>query len=170
MKNIILTGYRGSGKTTISKILSKKLELPVFCLDKEIEKFSEMKIEEIVNKYGWDKFREIESKVAKKASLLKNYIIDTGGGIITRKENVKNLSSSGIVFWLKADVDVLRERIENKEGRPALTEGKTFVEEIKEVLEEREPKYNSFSDHIIDASLPLEKQINKIIKIYEQSR
>ncbi len=170
MNNIILTGYRGSGKTTISKILSKKLDLPVFCLDKEIEKTSKIEIKEIVKKYGWDKFREIETETAKKASLLDNYIIDTGGGIITREENIENLSKSGIVFWLKAEPDVLKERIKDEKSRPSLTKGKTFVEEIKDVLKEREPKYSQFSDHIIDASLPLSKQINKIIKIYEYSR
>jgi len=164
MKNIVLIGYRGAGKSKLAKVLSKKIKLPVISLDKEIEKKAKMKIKKIVEKYGWDKFRDIETEVTKESSVLNNHIIDTGGGVIVKEKNIKNLKKGGKVFWLKAEPEVLEKRIKKDDPRPSLTGSKSYIEEVREVLKEREPKYEKASDYIIDASLPISEQINKIIK------
>jgi shikimate kinase len=76
--------------------------------------------------------------------------IDTGGGVILRPENTRNLRRGGAVFWLKASVEVIVDRIRESTERPALTEGKSFLEEVEEVLSERLPLYRAAADHEVD--------------------
>jgi len=97
---------------------------------------------------------------------LENHIIDTGGGIILREENIKNLKENGIIFWLKADQKTIIKRIKNDNQRPALTDKKSFTEEVSEVLKERNPQYKKVADYIIDTcKFPVVEVANKIINI-----
>jgi len=148
--NIVLIGYRGTGKSVVGTILAKCLEMKCIGMDAEIVKKAGMSIPDFVDKHGWTKFRDIESELARELSVLDNVIIDTGGGIIERSENIDALQNNGVIFWLKASVDVVVSRIEGGTQRPALTEGKTFTEEVAEVLEGRIPKYRDASQYEID--------------------
>ncbi len=150
--NIVLIGYRGTGKSSVARILSKKLNIPVFNMDDEITKKAGMSIPEIVEKFGWDSFRDMESEVAEQVSNLDNHIIDTGGGVILRDKNVKNLRKNSKVFLLEADVPAIAKRIKHGTHRPSLTDGKSFVGEIEEVLAQRREKYKKAADYIIDTS------------------
>ena len=150
--NIVLVGYRGTGKSTVARMLSKKLIMPVFNMDDEITKKAGMSIPQIVEKFGWNKFRDLESEIAKQVSNLDNHIIDTGGGVILRDKNVVNLRKNSKVFWLKADITTIAKRIKHGTHRPSLTDGKSFVGEIEEVLAQRREKYKKAADYIIDTS------------------
>ena len=85
--NIVFTGLRGTGKTTMSKLLSRRLGLPWIDTDREIEKNAGMKIRDIVDKFGWNHFRDLEHEMCSKCSKLTNYIISTGGGALTFERN-----------------------------------------------------------------------------------
>jgi len=148
--NIILIGYRGTGKTAVSEILSKRLDMQCIGMDNRIVEIAGMSIPEIVQKYGWDKFRQIESDLAVELSKLDNIIIDAGGGIIEKNENINSLKNNAIIIWLKASVDIIASRIHDDNQRPALTNGKTFIDEISEVYERRKPKYKSASNYEIE--------------------
>lgn len=150
--NIVLIGYRGSGKSSVARILSKELNFPVFNMDDKIVEKAGMSIPQIVEKFGWNKFRDLESKIAEQVSNIDNYIIDTGGGVILRGKNVKNLRENGKIFWLRADLPAIVKRIRHEKHRPSLTEGKSFVDEIEEVLTQRKEKYEKTADYIIDTS------------------
>ncbi|MDO9464779.1 MAG: shikimate kinase [bacterium] len=150
--NIVLIGYRGTGKSTVARMLNEKLNIPVLNMDEEITKKADMSIPQIVEKFGWDRFRDIESEIAEQVSNIDNYIIDTGGGVILRDKNVKNLRKNSKVFWLKADVPAIVKRIRHGKHRPSLTEGKSFVDEIEEVLIQRKEKYEKAADYIINTS------------------
>ena len=150
--NIVLIGYRGTGKSSVARMLSKELNFPVFNMDEEITKKAGMSIPQIVEKFGWDKFRDLESEIAEQVSNLDNHIIDTGGGVILRDKNVENLRKNSKVFWLKADITTIVKRIKHGRHRPSLTEGKSFVDEIEEVLTQRKEKYEKAADYIIDTS------------------
>lgn len=163
--NIILIGYRGTGKSTIGKILSEKLNRPLVSLDEMIVKKADMSIPEIVEKHGWDYFRDLESQVAAEVSNKDNYIIDSGGGIVLRDENVINLKKNGICFLLKADIETIISRIQGDANRPALKEGMSFREEQEKVLKERDQKYKAAADIVIDTSLlSVEQAVEKILK------
>ena len=150
--NIVLVGYRGTGKSSVARIFSRELGYSVLSMDKEITKKAGMPIPEIVEKFGWDRFRDIESEVAEQISNLDNYIIDTGGGVILRDKNVENLRKNSKVFWLTADIPTIVKRIKHGTHRPSLTDGKSFVDEIEEVLIQRREKYKKAADYIVDTS------------------
>tara|TARA_B100000315_G_scaffold157956_1_gene146607 strand:- start:4075 stop:4575 length:501 start_codon:yes stop_codon:yes gene_type:complete len=163
--NIVLIGYRGTGKSTVGRVLAKKLKRLLITLDELIVKKAGMSIPEIVEKQGWDFFRDLESEVVKEASNIGNCIIDCGGGVILRDENVKNLKQIGKCFLLKADIDTIISRIEGDANRPTLKEGMSFREEQEKVLKEREAKYKAAADVKIDTSvLSVDKAVEKILE------
>lgn len=150
--NIVLVGYRGTGKSTVGRLLAERLGMRYLCMDAEIIQKVHMDISEFVAQYGWEKFRDIESELTRELTGLDDLIIDTGGGVIERQENIGNLRVNAQVFWLRASVETTISRIKDCTARPALTAGKTFLEEVAEVLAVREPKYKAASHYEIDAN------------------
>ena len=97
-----------------------------------------------------------------------NCVIDTGGGIILRKNNVKNLKRNGLMILLKADVETIINRIKNGRERPSLT-GRSFTEEVEEVLKNRSKKYEEAADLVIDTSeLTVNKVVDRVISFIKQ--
>ncbi|RLC32129.1 MAG: shikimate kinase [Deltaproteobacteria bacterium] len=148
--NIVLIGYRGTGKSVVGRILADQLAMTYIGMDEEIVKKAGASVPEIVEKQGWKGFRDMESEVAREAADKDNVIIDTGGGVIERQENIDVLRKNGLVFWLKASVDVIVSRISGDDQRPALTGGKSFTDEVSEVLERRIPRYREAAHYEID--------------------
>jgi len=165
MPNIVLIGYRGTGKTAVGKQLAEVLNRKLIEMDRLISEKAGMSIPEIIEKYGWTRFREIESEVAEMVSKLRNCVIDTGGGVILRSENVENLKKRGIIILLKADIPTISNRIQDDDQRPSLTCNKSFVEEVGEVLKQRTMMYEDAAEFCIDTSkLTLEETVNRIIR------
>ncbi len=147
--NIVLIGYRGTGKSTVAKILGQRLNRPVFSTDAEIVRETGQSIPEIVEQFGWEHFRNLETRMCRKLANQDNLIIDTGGGVILKDENVTILKSNGKLFWLTAEIPAIANRISGDTQRPSLSGTKSFVEEIEEILKERTPKYRAASDVIL---------------------
>ena len=147
--NIVLIGYRGTGKSTIAKLLAERMKWPVISTDVEIVKKAGMPVPDIIRKRGWDYFRNIESEICVQLGKKDRTIIDTGGGAVLRKENVDALRQRGRVFWLAAEVRTIMDRIKHSTERPSLTGKKSYVEEVEEVLNERTPLYKAACDQII---------------------
>lgn len=147
--NIVLIGYRGTGKSHVGRILAKRFGLELVSMDAEIVKVAGKTIPEIVAESGWPAFRDLESAEARKLAGCDGLVIDCGGGVIERPENVGILQRNAIVFWLRAEVDTIVGRIADDNQRPALVAGKTFTEEISEVLAVRTPKYRAAAHHEI---------------------
>jgi shikimate kinase len=167
--NIVLIGYRGTGKSVVGELLALRLRMPCIGMDAEIVKKAGISIPEIVEKYGWQKFRDMESKEARELAGLDNIIVDTGGGVIERPENIEALKTNSLIIWLKASVDAIVSRIQGDTERPALTIGKTFIEEVTEVLEQRIPKYKSAAQYEIDTDEITPEQVtDRIIKIWKE--
>ena len=167
--NIVLIGYRGAGKSVVGELLAVRLRMPCINMDAEIVKKAGLSIPEIVEKYGWPKFRNLESEEARKLAVLDNIIIDTGGGVIERPENIEALQTNSSIFWLKASVGAIVSRIQEGIERPALTAGKTFTEEVAEILKQRIPKYKSAAQYEIDTDELTPEQVgNRIIEIWKE--
>ncbi len=149
--NIILTGYRGTGKTTIGKIISENLKMEFIDTDDEVERNAGIKIPEIVNKYGWERIRELESKAVNYALKKNNAVIATGAGALVETDLSKEfVKSRAKVVLLKATVECISTRIRDS-TRPSIT-GKGLVEEITEVMKRREQKYMEIADMTIDTT------------------
>jgi shikimate kinase len=148
--NIVLIGYRGTGKSVVGHLLARKLNRETISMDAEIVKKAGMPIPEFVEQNGWPKFRDLETEVAQELAERDNIIVDCGGGVIERPENIPALRTNGVIFWLQASADVVVSRIVGGTERPPLTEGKTFTEEVEEVLDRRTPLYSEAAQHIIN--------------------
>ena len=148
--NLVLIGYRGTGKSTVARLLSQRLGMDVVSLDEEIVRDAGRSIPEIVAADGWPHFRDMESAVTRRVAARDGLIIDAGGGVILRRENVEHLRHHGRLFWLKASVPAIVARIHTGTERPALTAGKSFTEEVEEVLRERTPLYAAAAHHQVD--------------------
>lgn len=166
--NIVLIGYRGTGKSVVGAELAKRLKMACVSMDDRIVEKSGMKIPEIVEKFGWPAFRDMETGVALELSRQDNLVIDTGGGVIERDENMAALGNNACVVWLKAKVATIVERIAGGTERPALTGGKSFTEEVEEVLARRLPKYQVACHHDIQTDhLSVHQIADRIIEIYQ---
>jgi shikimate kinase len=152
----------------VGELLAKRLGMPYIAMDAAIVKRAGRSIPEIVEKYGWPHFRDIESAEARELAARDNIIIDTGGGVIERPENIEALQKNACIFWLKAKVTTIVARIQDGTERPALTLGKTFTDEVAEVLARRTPKYASAAHYAIETDDMTPDQITgTIIEIWQ---
>lgn len=148
--NLILIGYRGTGKSTVGRLLTSRLGWETVSTDALIIEKAKLPIPEIVSQFGWDHFRDLETTICQELQGKEHVIIDTGGGVIFRDVNVKTLKLCGMICWLTATVETISRRIADDSQRPSLTSGKTFIEEIEEVLRERTPKYQAAADFLVE--------------------
>ncbi len=157
--NIVLIGYRGTGKSVVGKLVAKRLAMKYIGMDAAIVAKAGMSIPEIVEKHGWPHFRDLESEVARELAGRDRLVIDTGGGIIEREENIEVLRQNACMVWLKARVETIVARIQGGTERPALTQGKSFTDEVTEVLERRLPKYRDAAQYEIETDAMTPQQI-----------
>lgn len=168
-KNIVLIGMRGSGKTTIAAILAGRLHREMIPMDALIVYEAEMTIPQIVEKYGWERFREIEAQVTQKAARLQGIINATGGGVILNPENVNALRATGIVFWLDVSVDNILWRIGEDPNRPSLTGRASRRDDMVATLAERADLYRGAAHYIINTNNKSQKQIaEEIVTILQE--
>lgn len=150
LNNIVLIGYRGTGKTPIARWLASTTGRDLFCMDARIAERAGCPIAEYVQREGWEAFRDLESAVALEAAAQRNAVIDCGGGVVLRRRNVDALKATGVMIWLTATVATIAARIAGDGNRPSLTGTKSAVEEIEEVLAQREPLYRAAADFTVD--------------------
>jgi len=170
--NLVLVGCRTAGKTTVGRRLSASLRKTFVDTDDLIEEFQGIPIGEIVKIHGWDYFRAIERRVISEISSYDDLIIAAGGGAVLEPENVKALKRNGFIIWLKADIEILLQRMakdpRTATGRPSLT-GKGVLEELKEVLAHRENFYEQASEIQVDTSLlDVDGVANNVLSIFKE--
>ena len=164
-KNIYLIGLMGSGKTTLGKILSKKLDKQFYDSDHVIEEKLGVDVPMIFKYEGEAGFREREKDSLKELVSKKNIVLATGGGIILSKSNRDLLSENGIVIYLKSNQKDLIKRMKNDKTRPLLKNG-NIEEIIKKLCKEREPLYEEIADfEIMTKNKRIHEVVNEIITI-----
>jgi len=152
MKNAILIGPMGSGKSTIGKLLASRFSLKFVDMDDAIVERVEKSIPEIFEEDGEAAFRALECEVLK--ALISNTeakVIATGGGVVLAEANRELLMSCGHVIWLDAPPEMLAIRTSNDPNRPLL-KGVDPLEKARELDLQRRPYYASCSDLRIDTS------------------
>jgi shikimate kinase len=155
MPNVVLIGYRGSGKSTAGRILADRLGWPLVDTDKLVVERAGKSISAIFAEDGEAVFRDLEAEVIAEVARRENTIVSVGGGAVLRDANVRRLRACGTVFWLAADAETLWSHIESdpatSERRPALTD-RPGLEEVRRLLQEREVHYAGCAHHRIDVA------------------
>lgn len=161
--NLVLIGYRGSGKSAVARHLAKRTGRPVMSLDEEIVRRIGCPIPEYVAEHGWEAFRDVEQEVTAEAGARDGLIVDAGGGVVTRRANVEALRDHGYVVWLTADPATIATRIQNDRNRPSLTGDKSFIDEVEEVLSARMPLYEEMAHYRVDTVGRTPRQVAELI-------
>lgn len=168
MKNIILTGFMGTGKTSVGRGLARGLNLKFIDTDDLIEKEAGICINEIFARFGEAYFRRLESKVINEVSSDENMIIATGGGAVSNPTNLLALKKNGTLICLTASIDVILSRIGSGDERPLISEGDK-KETISNLLKVRELFYKK-ADFIVDTTTKSIKEVvEEVLKIVETS-
>lgn len=157
-RGVLLIGMPGSGKTTIGRELSNVLKMNFLDIDEFIEKSTGKEVKELFAQ-GEEVFRDLESKSCELLSTLKNVVISSGGGIITREENMSNFKEFITVF-INRPLDLIMDDIDT-EGRPLLWAGK---ERLTTLYRERIDLYKKYNDIEIINDGTIEEVIREIVK------
>lgn len=165
-RNIVLIGFMGSGKTTVGRILSKKLKKRFIDTDKYIQRKHNTKISYIFNKYGEDYFRKLEHEAIKEIHMKKNSIISTGGGVVLNRDNVDLLKKEGVIFLLESSPEtVINNLMLSKNKRPLLSK-ENWEDEVRLLLNNRKKIYHDSADHIINVdNIGLKSIVNEVVKV-----
>ena len=168
-KNLVLTGMMGVGKTTVGKRLAEKLGNRFIDIDKIIETKENKTITEIFANKGENYFRKIEKEITIDILNKKNVVIALGGGAFINPNIRKEIRNTSISVWLDLSLKALISRISNTKKRPLLKEG-NLKETVNRIYSERKKIYNQSNFKIKCDLLKVDQIVNKIIKLYENSR
>lgn len=167
--NIVLIGFMGAGKSTISDYLSTCFAMKVVEMDQEIVEREGMSISDIFEVYGEEYFRNAETNLLKEMQAKRNVVISCGGGTPMREVNVQEMKKNGRVVLLTAKPETILERVKDSHDRPLLENNKS-VEFIEELMLKRREKYIAAADVIIETDNKTELEIceelvNSLLKL-----
>ena len=166
--NIILIGYRGTGKTAVGRAISKRLGRSFYDADVYIEQKAGRSISDMVAAEGWPFFRAREKEAIGEISALKDCVIASGGGAVMDKDNVAALRRNGFFVLLTADVETMTKRIQQDEAssqqRPNLLDSDIY-EETRTLLKQRMPVYEQVADFSVDTThLSIDEVVDEIVQ------
>ena len=147
--NIVLIGFMGAGKSTISDYLSTMFAMEVVEMDQLIAEREGMSISDIFETYGEEYFRNMETNLLIEMQEKKNVIISCGGGVAMRERNVAEMKKNGRVVLLTAHPQTILDRVKDSDDRPLLN-GHKNVEYIEQLMEARREKYEAAADIVVD--------------------
>ncbi len=168
MRNIILFGFMGTGKTAIGKALAEKLKMKFVDMDDLIEEREGTIISEIFASKGEPYFRRVESRVAEDVAGQTGLVVATGGGVVLKCENVRTLESTGTGVCLNASPEMIYERVRDESHRPLL-DVEDPLKRIREMLEARKPYYARVKHQLNTDQLTVEEAVGKVTEIVETS-
>ncbi len=148
-KPIVLVGLMGAGKTSIGRLLAKRLDLEFIDADHEIEQAAQCSVEQIFERHGEAVFRDGEQRVIARLLSGPTHVLATGGGAFMRKATRDVIRRRGISVWLRADLDLLLRRVSRRKNRPLLR-NENPRQILEKLIEERYPVYAE-ADIVVDS-------------------
>ena len=150
VRSVVLVGMMGAGKTAVGRVLAAQLDAEIRDSDAEIEASAQLSIAEIFTRYGEPFFREKESAVIARLLAGPPCILSTGGGAWMSQANRDLLMDQAVVLWLKADLDLLWQRVRHKNTRPLLRTADPRAS-LAALYEQRAPIYALAPHHVMVA-------------------
>lgn len=141
MKNIVLIGFMGSGKSTVGRRLARRIGYKFIDTDHAIEETTGLTVAQIFAKHGVKRFRGEEALLVSKLAVQGKLVIASGGGLVLSPGNVELLKRNGILIGLQASAETICKRVRNKRTRPLLCKG-NLPEKVAKLLEERKEAYD----------------------------
>ncbi len=163
--NIVLIGMPGSGKTSLGSIIAERLEIDFYDIDQYIQEKENKTISELFL-LGESHFRQIESNAVREVSSKKPIVIATGGGVVTRSENIAVLQQSGTIFYIERSIEMIIETIDAA-TRPMLEDN---VKRIYSLYEQRKQLYEGSCHYRITNGLSLQSAVDQILQIIANSQ
>ena len=160
MKNIILVGMPGSGKSTIAALLAEQLGRSIVDADQKVIELAGKSIPDIFSEDGEVVFRQWETQALSDLGKKSQLIIATGGGCVTQQRNYPLLHQNGMIFWLQRELDLLP-----TDGRPL-----SQIQKLSDMYAMRKPMYEAFSDYQIDNNGTCQESIHQILSILEGNK
>lgn len=150
--HVVLTGMRGTGKSSIGALLADRLGYAFVDTDVAIEALAGCRIADIVAQHGWDHFRALERQVVARIAAADRQVIAAGGGTLIDEENASRLKTQSVVVLLVCDLPKLQRRIAGARNRPSLTGRASAVAELEAVWQTRRTRYYAVADLTYDVS------------------
>ncbi len=148
-RNVFLVGLMGAGKTTVGRLLARRLKLRFLDSDHEIEQRCGVKVPVIFEIEGEAGFRSRESQAIAELTALEGIVLATGGGVVISSDNRRLLAASGTVVYLCARPEDLYERVRHDRNRPLLATPDPLAR-LRELYAERDPLYRALADLVVD--------------------
>lgn len=148
MRNIMLIGFMGTGKSTVAAYMNRVYGMDVVEMDEVLAEREQMSIPEIFDQYGEEYFRNRETELVQELQGEENKIVSCGGGVVLREQNVAEMKKAGVIVLLTALPETILERVKDDENRPLLR-GNKNVAFIEKMLEDRGPKYRAAADVVV---------------------
>jgi len=150
--NVILTGLRGTGKSSVGQVLARRLSFTFVDTDTRIEELAGYRIAEIVAQHGWEHFRALERQVVTRIAATDRHVVAAGGGTLIDEENARLLTTRGVVILLLCELSILQRRIALGSNRPSLTGQGSAEAELTRIWEARRARYHAVADVTYDVS------------------
>lgn len=166
IKNIILTGFMGTGKSTIARLVAAELQRDFVDMDTVIEQREGRTINQIMGDSGEAYFRQLEANLCRELAAQSGLVIATGGGALVPEENLRVMERSGLVVCLDCDPAILWKRIGRSENRPMLAarDAGRFAR-MMALLEKRAPAYGRIKRHLDVTHLPSQEAARRICEL-----
>ncbi len=153
MRNIVLIGFMGVGKSAVGRRLAQELSFHFVDTDRYIEETTGQTVSEIFSEGGGEtRFRELEAETVSHVVKQERCIVSTGGGMILNPDNRNRLKGWGTVVWLQANPDIILQRAGKRPGKRPLLQGADPLSTIKRLLADREPYYSEMAAFSVDTS------------------
>jgi shikimate kinase len=170
MDNIILTGFMGTGKSTLGQLIADRLDRDFVDMDTVIEQREGRPISQIFTERGEPYFRQLEAALCRELAGQTGLVIATGGGALISEANLRVMEGSGLVICFDCEAEILWERIGQSEDRPMLAElDAERFNRLAALLEKRAPGYGRIKRHLDVTYLTPEEAANHIIELIKQT-
>jgi len=166
MKNLVLVGFMGSGKTSAGKLAAERLGMKFVDMDELIERRHNQTISRIFEMKGEAFFRKHERELVRELTSVEGRVIATGGGIVLNPNNLRDFALTGIVVCCWVDANIAHERTKDAKHRPLLEAGPDRLASIEALLRQREPLYKAIPLQIDTSAMTVEQEADEIVRMY----